>query len=450
MHRLGGRAVVGMSLLSAPCLANGRYPAADQLVIDPGDPAHLLLRATFGLLQSQDGGQSWSWICEEAVGYTGDPSVAVLRGGSVVAAFVDFVSVSQPGGCGWTRKRLPAPYRYVFDATLDAADPGRAWLLAGSLDGALQVGLSRVDASGSLDEPIPVAVGVVPVTVEVAPSAPDRIYVSGVLEGGGAVVLRSSDRGLTWQRFAVGGATGPLFVSAVDPADPDRVYARVDGGAPGSLPAADGDRSDHVVVSDDGAETWRTVLSLDADLLGFALSPDGTSVAVGAPGLGVYVASTSDLVFQPAAKVTVPRCLRWTGDGLFACGQENLDGWTLARSGDGGQSFEAVWHQQALRPLDCSASGSGGSCRLAWPDIARSIQADPTFEVAPREPSATNATAGDGAPGGPIVPSAASDASSRDGAGCGLTPRARAPGWAPLMALMAVMACRARRRRGGR
>ena len=295
--------------------------------------------------------------------------------------------------------------------------------------------------------------------MEVAPSAPDRIYVSGVLEGGGAVVLRSSDRGLTWQRFAVAGATGPLFVSAVDPADPNRVYARVDGGATASVPAADGDRSDHVVVSDDGAETWRTVLSLDADLLGFALSPDGTSVAVGAPGLGVYVASTSDLVFQPAAKVTVPRCLRWTGDGLFACGQENLDGWTLARSGDGGQSFEAVWHQQALRPLDCSASGSGGSCRLAWPDIARSIQADPTFDVAPREPglpSATNATAGVGAPGAPIVSGAASDASSRDGAGCGLTPRARVPGWAPLLApmallaLLALMAWRARRRRGER
>jgi hypothetical protein len=141
--------------------------------------------------------------------------------------------------------------------------------------------------------------------------------------------------------------------------------------------AANDDPSDQLLVSHDGGENWDTVFSLETDLLGFALSPDGSSIAVGGPGKGVYVASSSELVFQLAAPVQALRCLKWTADGLFACGQEGLDGWTIGRSLDGGHSFEPFWHQQTLTPLECAASSTTGAvCPATWADIARTIDAD--------------------------------------------------------------------------
>src|SRR4051794_34190183 len=48
--------------------ANGRYPLASQLVVDPLDPDHLVARTTFGVLSSADAGATWRWVCEEALG----------------------------------------------------------------------------------------------------------------------------------------------------------------------------------------------------------------------------------------------------------------------------------------------------------------------------------------------------------------------------------------------
>jgi hypothetical protein len=76
--------------------ANGRFPAANQLVVDPGDAEHLLLRATYGLLSSHDGGRTFAWICEDVLGQMGesDPAVAILRGGRLAVAAGDHLMLS--------------------------------------------------------------------------------------------------------------------------------------------------------------------------------------------------------------------------------------------------------------------------------------------------------------------------------------------------------------------
>ena len=75
-RHLGVALAASLALASGTASANGRYPNADMLIVDPGEPSHLVLRATFGTLVSRDGGQRWSWICEESIGYTGDPALA--------------------------------------------------------------------------------------------------------------------------------------------------------------------------------------------------------------------------------------------------------------------------------------------------------------------------------------------------------------------------------------
>ena len=64
---LGGLALV----LLAPELAhaNGAFPSVSQLVSDPADGDHLVLRTTFGLLVTRDRGGTWDWLCEAGAGY---------------------------------------------------------------------------------------------------------------------------------------------------------------------------------------------------------------------------------------------------------------------------------------------------------------------------------------------------------------------------------------------
>src|SRR4051812_25042615 len=88
---------------AAPALANGRFPASGQLVVDPTDPTHLVLRATFGVLRSRDRGASWGWVCEGAIGYGGqeDPMMAVPADGSLLAGIYEGFSISRDDGCTW-------------------------------------------------------------------------------------------------------------------------------------------------------------------------------------------------------------------------------------------------------------------------------------------------------------------------------------------------------------
>jgi photosystem II stability/assembly factor-like uncharacterized protein len=394
-------------------------------LIDPDDSAHWLLRATFGLLESHDAGSSWAWICEDAVGFMGgDPALGVLRGGGLLAGYYGAVSVSADQGCGWSSLSMDVAHRYVIDATLDLGDPTRSWILTASAEASRHVNLLAVGSAGTILETLDVGQGFVPSTVEVAPSNSERIYVTGFIAGDSALVLRSDDRGQSWQTFRVQpyGAL-PLYISAIDPNEPDRIYARVDDTVPASLTETGSDTApaDHLLLSTDAGETWTTIFSPNTDLLGFALSPDGSRVAAGGPGAGVYVASATALDFQPApGNVQVLRCLRWTAQGLFACGQEPEDGWTIASSKDEAQTFTPLWHLRDLKPLECgAATTTGTACPVLWPDIARSIKAVPA-------PSALSPTPV--APADNMFPSSAPDA-AKSSDGCAFqaqTPAARA------------------------
>src|SRR5688572_9638427 len=72
---LAAAAVFGVSVTAT---ANGRYPAASQIVVDPNDPNHLVVAATFGFLDSRDGGRNFNWLCEQAVGVAGEEGFDIV------------------------------------------------------------------------------------------------------------------------------------------------------------------------------------------------------------------------------------------------------------------------------------------------------------------------------------------------------------------------------------
>jgi photosystem II stability/assembly factor-like uncharacterized protein len=355
------------------------------LIVDPGDPNHLVMRATFGTLVSNDQGLHWSWICEAAVGYmSGDPAITVLAGGDMLHAFLGNIIRSKDQGCSFEPVPFSVEGRFAVDVTLDPGDPSHVWVLASGLLGRRQA--SMLDVGLSASAPILVAEDFVPNTIEVARSRPERIYVVGFNARFESTLLASDDRGQSWQAHPIALYSAlPMYLSAVAPADPDTLYVRVD------------DTSDHLLVSHDGGVSFVEVLTVPGEMLGFALSPDGSRVAAGGPGVPLQVASTAELAFAPAAEIESLRCLTWAQAGLFACAQESLDNWTLARSIDGGASFAPLWHLQDLVPLECDAASSTGSvCPRDWLDVSAQIGAELVPSDDPPAPQPSPAAERDG------------------------------------------------------
>src|SRR5690242_6007758 len=85
--------------LAAPAVAsaNGRFPAAGQIAQGPASSDTILVRATYGLVLTRNGGQEWSWICEDAVGFGSaeDPMLAFAADGSILAGTFEGLSVSR-------------------------------------------------------------------------------------------------------------------------------------------------------------------------------------------------------------------------------------------------------------------------------------------------------------------------------------------------------------------
>ena len=349
--------------------ANGRFPASSAMVFSPADDARVMVRTTFGLLVTSDGGGSWSWICERAIGFSGpeDPSYVVTPSGAIVAGLFDGLRVSRDGGCSWTGVKTDAT---VFVDLTTRAD-GAVVALASSYDrhsdaGSLyrtQLWLSTDDARSFT--PLgprfdPTLLGE---TVEVARSEPSRLYVSAV-RGDGAerqgIVLVSTDGGKTWseRRSMLSPSELAPFIAAVDPKRADRIYLRT---------SAAPDTSTRLLVSDDAAKTYRTLLAAKGPLFGFALSEDGASVSAGGPDDGLYVGATGGELTQVSGPRLKVQCLGRRGDVLWACSSE-ASGFIAGTSRNGGTSFDARLHLRDIAgPLTCpEGTAVAKECGVDW------------------------------------------------------------------------------------
>ena len=57
------------TLRAVPALAHAGLPETGNVTVRRGHPEDLFVGATFGAVVSRDGGQSWRWLCPEAMGY---------------------------------------------------------------------------------------------------------------------------------------------------------------------------------------------------------------------------------------------------------------------------------------------------------------------------------------------------------------------------------------------
>lgn len=346
--------------------ANGRYPAAGQVAVDPSNSAHVVVRATYGLLSTTDKGGTWGWICEGAVGFGGneDPMVGVTTDGTVLAGLFNGLTASHDKGCTWEFAGGDLAGKYATDLSVEKVDPSRAVAITSngvSANQFLTQLWESVDNGATWTQAgVDLPSEFLGLNVDVAPSDTSRVYVSGrygaPLYPG--ALLRSPDRGKTWEKLDIPGSDDSHlpYLSAVDPSNPGTLYLRLDG-----------DPVDALLVSNDGGDSWSTAFESTGSLYGFALSPDGSTVYIGGGKDGLWRAPASTLAFQKVSAIQV-RCLYATDEGLYACGDEFQDGFTVGLSKDEGATFQPFMHLGApCGPLECGAGTTvPAKCSDAW------------------------------------------------------------------------------------
>jgi len=310
-------------------------------VFSPTNENLIIGRATWAILPSTDNGKTWGYLCEDALALPGssnfeDPELGLTANNALVAGLsipTVGLDVSPDLGCNWNCIGGPLDNQSIADIVVRPDTPHQVLALTGTSGTTVDAGnASQVYESvddGTTWNPLgnPIDPAVTVLTIDVSATDPNQIYVSGTRGYGTgltASLFISSDKGMNWVEHAIPGFNSQtpcqdtptvmcptesgIFIGAVDPTDPTRVYLRSEGIA-GSLTPS----NSRLYVTTDGGQTFTVPKSfvlpaasatnpnsdfiVTGEMLGFALSPDGSTVYIGTREAGLWTASKTDLAF---------------------------------------------------------------------------------------------------------------------------------------------------------
>jgi MYXO-CTERM domain-containing protein len=406
-----------VALLGVNAHANGRFPRAQQVVVQPGEaPRTTAIRTTFGIVMSDDARATFRFFCEEAFQYLDgqDPSIIVSPGGALLLGLNDGLVLFPPDRC--SPERVPAfetqsvvdlasdPTGHIVFAAMTSSDPIPVSRVARSDDGGRTF---VMPASGISNERLQ--------TVEVAPSNASRVYASGyVYSNGRDVLLRSDDGGATFEHtMAFIEGTAGWYISAVDPQRPDVLYLRAELAVTSSDPDAGDSRASVLLRSDDAGDHFVEIGRTRGPMRGFAMSDDGRTLWIGGPADGIS-RSDDGAPFVHVSDVSA-ECMRFDHGELLVCETFDVGGILLGRSLDRGATVESVVRYSELQGPPTCPHGTiiGDICPSRW-SRTRSIidplgsTMDAGFDASPIEPitappptcNCRAAGGGDGARGG--------------------------------------------------
>jgi hypothetical protein len=365
------------SFWSASARADGGIPRAYNILFEPGNPSHIVVRSQYwGLFDGHTGSSSWSLLCSQAYGGRAlDPdnyATVLAKGGRLlVAGQFSGLNISDDT-CNWKQSDAFNMEAVQGIAPMDALGTNFAAVtVLGTADGVT----SRVYTSTDRGDTWTPVKGTIPMDVSmanlaVAPSDPKRVYVVGVtINGGPRQIAVSKDGGASFTTRQLGllnlydsTLIKPLSVAGILPSDPDTLFVRADGG---DMQGAMAD--DELWMSRDGGTSWSLVLTATGDLPGFALAPDGKSVLVSGPQMGILRASLVDVYGGQGrgafTQIYVGQVwgLAYQGNQLYA-GNDDYSmkpSFTVGVSSDGGKTFRAVMTKCDVEfPSTCPSSST--------------------------------------------------------------------------------------------
>jgi len=375
MSRVIWKAVVALVLATAVGYGNGRPPLTNGIFFRPGDPHSLYLRTTFGLLISHDDGCTFDWVCEQNIGYGGqfDPKDAIATDGRIFATTFTGLRVSHDGGCSF-QNTGPA----IWIDAIDIGPTGEVWTGTAESGQPNDV-YSSTDNGATFTSRGMQSPSIWWKSVKVAPTNPQRVYIGGYQVAGMAAdggqmsptahVLRSDDDGAHWTPSPLTGvtygSTPIVIIGAVDPRNQDIVYLE-------SL-SANPPTGDLLYRSSDGGMTWTQVLAT-TDPIRDVIVRDAQTVLVATQLGGSFQSTNAGVSFSAMNAPPQLECLGQRSDGtLLGCGANwQPDFMALAKSADGGQTWQKVWRFVELHgPLSCpDGTAEHDMCDLGlWPNL---------------------------------------------------------------------------------
>ena len=343
--------VLIMLAATSSARANGRFPQSNQITMHPLNADVIVARTTFGLLVSDDHGANFHWICEQVLGtrLQEDPALTITEDRSTLVSLYAGQRRGAPDRCSWEFVSPALTGLAMADSIGVPGDARSAFVISShTVFKTLDNGVSFAQVGDMLSD-------VALETIEVAPSRPARMYLSGAIPPTSstprqAFVFRSDDAGETWERFPFALGTGAqsdfnIYLAAVDPTNEARVYMRVLG-AP----------NDRLVVSDDAGESFHEVLAIPS-MRAFARSDDGGTIWAGSDTGALYRSQDRGEMFEPLSGLHA-NCLYARGTELWACGNNYTDGFVIGRSSDGGETFDAMLTLAGVQAGPTCASGT--------------------------------------------------------------------------------------------
>jgi photosystem II stability/assembly factor-like uncharacterized protein len=485
---IAAAAFVSAALCTSNARANGRFPRAIRLFESPSDFQKLTLVATYGLLLTEDRGGHWYHVCDAAItfepAFASDPLFGLTADESFLLGAQTRLTRSKDRGCDWA-KVLEPPMSSIDDFTMVASHADDVLAAVTEYGPTSSVVQLQESTDGGLTwkrigAPLPAPFVY---TLDVDPKDPAHVYATAPSgsadETAPALLLRSRDRGATWavKPIPMSNANATPWIAAVHPDDGNRIFVRTDGWKNRDvMDAAD----DALLYSADGGDTWTELLHAGtgepagAKLLGFALSPDGSTVLAGYgdpmdPGRlvdpdrkwsGIY-RSSSDGRYAfgsaPLVKGSIS-CLAWTAHGAYACYSPAGEIASIAFTSDASfspASTTTIMKTSEVRgaPPCCSAGRAVSACR--WETDCQALAA--CDAGAPPSPTTCGGNdGGGGSGGGPAAeagPSTGPGASAAGSTGCGCrfvgaaALDGRACGSIVALYLLATTRARLRRRR---
>jgi len=396
--------------------AHGRFPETHGVTFHPSNPAVIVTASTFGPVMSTDGGETWRWSCEAALMLNPleDPSYVLMNDGSLLASGFGGLQRGTPSLCLFREPDTDVGFA-ITDVARSPNEPQVAFAPTSAGGGVSNRIFRTSDGGESWD---PTSEPIEPILFESLIVGPgDELYLSGIYPVTAErrepepFVHRSTDAGATWERFpfAPFAADDRTFLLlAVDPADPDHLFAHV-------LPDFNADRAERLVRSIDGGESW-TVVGEHRRLGDVLFAPDGT-IFLGTEKVarptdptmppeafphGLYRSDDGGETFETVREDLDVGCLGWHEGRLWACADNYQDGFLLGVSDDQGESFEPrLVLREMLGPVECDPSESTPvACEERDEDIIRD------FEVgipAPDGDGGGCATGGEGPAGATLL-----------------------------------------------
>ena len=373
MPRFGAALALAATLLAAPtALANGRFPGS-RGVAAQGE--RWMVPVTFGMLVSNDGGDSFQWLCEDALGYAGtyDPDLLIDAAGNRWITAFDGVRVSRDDGCEWTP--VGAPFDGLFPGAMTADSQGRLWVA--SAQAGVANGIYRLDDTAGttfarlgLDSEGALFTG-----VATAPSMSSRVFVSGfVIATNGQpepLLFRTDDDGLTFNPLGVDafdiGDQPSLEVRAVGKLDPDLVLVTV-GRTPGN-------GGDQLFRSINGGDSFELVLTIEGGIEAVLTRSNG-DVVVGAGSQGTWISEDGGDSFTQVVGGPLLTCAVEQADGsLLGCASNVAPDLFAVGSSTDARAWTRILTFDAITgPLECpSGTPQKDSCEALWPGLAEQL-----------------------------------------------------------------------------